>query len=65
MKCYRLLRGYRSKPPLAIHAFAEMATQFSALVHDLGDVMEAADINPVIVNTEAAVAVDALILPKA
>lgn len=65
MKCYRLLRGYRGKPPLAIHAFAEMATQFSALVHDLGDVMEAADINPVIVNTEAAVAVDALILPKA
>ena len=40
-----------------------MAAQF-ALVHDLGEVMGAADINPVIVTAETAVAVDALILPR-
>ena len=64
MKSYRMLTGYRGKPPLALHAFAEMAARFSSLVDDLGDVISTADINPVIINTEAAVAVDALILPK-
>ena len=64
LKCYRMLNGHRGKPPLALQAFAEMAAQFSALVHDLGGVMGAADINPVIVTTETAVAVDALILPR-
>ena len=59
-----MMNGHRGKPPLALQAFAEMAAQFSALVHDLGEVMGAADINPVIVTAETAVAVDALILPR-
>lgn len=64
MKIHTLMTGYRGKPPLAITAFAQFAAAFSHLVHDLGPGLEEIDLNPVIVHETAAVAVDALFLPR-
>jgi hypothetical protein len=39
-------------------------TALSALAADLGDRLEALDINPLICGPDAAVAVDALLIPR-
>jgi len=63
LRIHRLLEGYRGRPRLSIEAFAEMAARFSHLAHDMRECVASADINPVIVNQQAAYAVDALIIP--
>ena len=55
----RLLGGYRGRPAGDIDALAETVVRLSHL-SARGDVLEA-EINPVIVTTDAAVAVDFLI----
>ncbi|MGR9092831.1 MAG: acetate--CoA ligase family protein [Gammaproteobacteria bacterium] len=57
-----LLDGVRGEPPAAIDSFCETAARFSTLVHALRDVVSEIDINPIIVNRDAAIAVDALVV---
>jgi acyl-CoA synthetase (NDP forming) len=64
LKLRPLLDGVRGAPPAAIDNFCDMAARFSAVVHELRDVIAEIDVNPVIVTPEAAIAVDALVVPK-
>jgi hypothetical protein len=64
LKLRPLLDGVRGAPPAAIDNFCDMAARFSALVYALRDVIAEIDVNPVIVTPKAAIAVDALLLPK-
>lgn len=60
MKLWPLLKGVRGARPTDVDAFCRLAERFSVLADALGDVLAEADVNPVIVNEQAAVAVDAL-----
>lgn len=62
MKLRPLLDGVRGGPPVAIEAFCEAAARFSEMAHALGDLLAEVDVNPVIVNEDGAVAVDALVV---
>jgi hypothetical protein len=57
-----LLDGVRGSPPVALDSFCETAARFSALVYELRDVVSEIDVNPIIVNRDAAIAVDALVV---
>jgi acetate---CoA ligase (ADP-forming) len=59
-----LLDGVRGRPAGDIGAFCELAARFSVLVHELADAIDEIDVNPVIVTPDAAIAVDALVVPK-
>jgi len=58
-----LLDGVRGQPPVAVDAFCQAAEKFSVMVHALRDDLQEVDINPLIVNEESCVAVDALMVP--
>ncbi len=58
-----VLRGYRSQPPGDLDAVHDAVVAMSQLVHELGDLVAAVDVNPLIVSPSGAVAVDALVLP--
>jgi acyl-CoA synthetase (NDP forming) len=60
-----LLDGWRGSPPVSIAALAGVITGFSDLATELGDVLDAAEANPVIVSPQGAIAVDALVIPSA
>lgn len=57
-----LLDGARGAPPADIDAVAAAAACFSVLAAALGDVVEAIDVNPILVLPRGAVAVDALVV---
>jgi acyl-CoA synthetase (NDP forming) len=59
----RLLDGYRGSPPADTSAAWRAITAVSRLAADVGDLIEALDVNPLIVGRDAAVAVDALLVP--
>ncbi|MFN8233763.1 MAG: acetate--CoA ligase family protein [Actinomycetota bacterium] len=59
-----LLDGLRGAPPADVDALASAVVRLSALATDLGDLLVALDVNPVIVSTEGCLAVDALVLPR-
>jgi hypothetical protein len=56
-----LLDGARGAPAADIDALAEAAARFSALAVALGDVVEAIDVNPILVQPHGAIALDALV----
>ena len=60
----KLLEGVRGAAPADIDAAADAIARFSVLAADLADVIAECDVNPLIVGSRAAVAVDALIIPK-
>jgi acyl-CoA thioesterase FadM len=60
-----LLRGVRGRPPADVEAVVQAALALAALAHDLGDLIEAVDVNPLIALPAGALAVDALIVPRA
>ncbi len=60
-KVFKLLHGYRSRPPVDFMALEEMLLQLSQLVIDIPEIAEL-DINPVIVKNGKPIAVDARIL---
>jgi acyl-CoA synthetase (NDP forming) len=60
-----LLDGARGRPPADIRAVARAVVRLSALATDLGELVDAVDINPLIAGPEVCVAVDALVLPRA
>jgi acetate---CoA ligase (ADP-forming) len=55
-----LLAGVRGQPPADTSAIAEAVVAVSAIARELGDHLEALDINPLICGPSGAIAVDAL-----
>jgi acyl-CoA synthetase (NDP forming) len=58
-----ILDGVRGQAAVDKTRLSELLIRFSRLIHDLGDLLEAIDINPVIFSGEDAWIVDALIIP--
>ena len=58
-----LLDGVRGAPPADVNALARALSRLSLLARDLGDLIGALDINPIIVSPRGCVAVDALVEP--
>jgi succinyl-CoA synthetase beta subunit len=59
-----VLAGTRGQPAADLEAIADTITGLSRLASDLGDAIEALDINPLICTPSGAVAVDALLIPR-
>jgi succinyl-CoA synthetase beta subunit len=64
LRATRLLDGVRGAPPASRDAVARAITALSALATDLGEHLEALDINPLICGPATAVAVDVLLIPR-
>jgi hypothetical protein len=64
LKVRPLLDGVRGSPPANVDAVVEALTGLSWLANDLGDFIEALDVNPLIAGPDGCVAVDALLIPK-
>jgi acyl-CoA synthetase (NDP forming) len=60
-----LLDGVRGQPPADVESLARAIVALSWLAHDLGDRLEALDVNPVICAPNECIAVDALVIPGA
>jgi acyl-CoA synthetase (NDP forming) len=60
----KLLAGVRGAPPAALGPVLQAITGMSQLACELGDELEALDVNPLICGTAGAVAVDALAIPR-
>lgn len=60
-----LLAGWRGGPAADIEALVDVIVGFSAMAVELGDTFDAVEANPVIVTPGGAVAVDALVVPRA
>ena len=58
-----VLAGTRGQPAADLEAIADTITGLSRLASDLGDYVEALDINPLICNSTGALAADALLIP--
>jgi acyl-CoA synthetase (NDP forming) len=63
LRISRLLAGHRGRPAVPPDDLVAAIVGFSHLAHELGDLLEAVDVNPLIVTPEGVVAVDALVLP--
>jgi len=61
-RAWRLLAGYRGKPPLAVDALADALARLSLLITDHADRIAEIDINPMFVSETGALAVDALVV---
>lgn len=59
-----LLAGVRGAKPADLDLLAKQLSNFSKLAADLGDVINEVDVNPIIVNEQGSIAVDALVIPK-
>jgi acyl-CoA synthetase (NDP forming) len=59
-----LLDGVRGAPPADVGALARALSRLSVLASDLGEQLDALDVNPVIVTSDGCVAVDALVVPR-
>jgi hypothetical protein len=59
-----ILAGVRGQPPSDVDAVADVLVSFSLLAEDLGEHLDALDINPLICSPSGALAVDALALPR-
>ena len=60
-----LLDARRDRPAAGVGAFCRAAARFSVLAAALGDVLREIDLNPVIVNADGCMAVDALVVGSA
>ncbi|MSP88195.1 MAG: CoA-binding protein [Alphaproteobacteria bacterium] len=65
LKLRPVLDGVRGRPPANVSALAEAVARFSVLAAELGDLLAEADVNPLIAGPAGAIAVDALIVPRA
>ncbi len=63
-RIFRLLRGYRDRPPADLDAIALSLVKLSQLVTDLAEVVEV-DINPLLAGPEGVIALDARVLATA
>lgn len=64
LKVRPLLDGVRGRPPADVDGLVSAIVGLSWLAHDLGDLLEALDANPVICSADGCVAVDALVIPR-
>ena len=66
LRVARLLDGYRGSPPADVDALVEVVVALGQLAVELGDQLEAVDLNPVLVAPagRGALVVDALLLPR-
>jgi acyl-CoA synthetase (NDP forming) len=62
LKGHALLTGFRGKPGVDIGGLSDMICRLSELAHDLRDIIDQIDVNPVIVGTSEVMAADALIV---
>jgi acetyltransferase len=62
LKSYPLLTGFRGKPGVDIDGLADAICRLSELAHDLVDVIDQIDVNPVIAGAAGVMAADALIV---
>jgi hypothetical protein len=53
----------RGAPPVDVDSLVQAVSRLSVLATDLGDVLSALDVNPLIVSQQGCVAVDALVVP--
>lgn len=58
-----LLEGVRGAAPADVGSLVQAVSRLSVLASDLGDLLNALDVNPVIVSPQGCVAVDALVVP--
>jgi acetate---CoA ligase (ADP-forming) len=58
----RLLEGFRGRPPGDINALCGALVNLGQLARELGDAIEAIDINPLLVSTQGIVALDGLVV---
>jgi acyl-CoA synthetase (NDP forming) len=58
----RLMRGYRGGPALDVEAAVDALIALGRLAADLGDVIEAIDVNPFVVLPQGGLALDALVV---
>jgi acyl-CoA synthetase (NDP forming) len=65
LKAVAVLQGFRGRPPLAMEALCEAAARVSRLAVDFRDHIDQMDINPILVSTSTAIAVDVLITKAA
>lgn len=64
LRVAEILAGVRGQPPCDADALADAIAAFSRLVADLGDHLDAFDVNPLICSPSGVLAVDALALPS-
>ena len=64
LKSRPLLEGVRGAPASDVSALGAALVRLSVLAGDLGDLMDALDVNPVIVSPDGCVAVDALVVAR-
>ncbi len=62
LKGYPLLTGFRGKPGVDIDGVVDAICRLSELAHDLADVVDQIDVNPVIASGTGVMAADALII---
>ncbi len=65
LRSRRLLDGLRGAPAVDVASLSTAIARLSLLAADLGDLINALDVNPVIVSPQGCVAVDALLIPAA
>ncbi len=65
LKMRPILDGVRGMPPVDVGSLASAIARLSVLAADLGEHLDALDVNPVIVSSEGTLAVDALVVPSA
>jgi len=58
-----LLEGVRGAAPADVGSLVQAVSRLSVLASDLGDLLNALDVNPVVVSPQGCVAVDALVVP--
>ena len=62
LKGHALLTGFRGKPGVDIEGLVDTICRLSELAHDLRDIVDQIDVNPVIAGAGGVVAADALIV---
>jgi acyl-CoA synthetase (NDP forming) len=62
LRGHALLTGFRGKPGIDIDGLVDIICRLSELAHDLRDVIDQIDVNPVIASADGAIAADALIV---
>jgi acetyltransferase len=62
LKGHALLSEFRGRPGVDINGLVDTICRLSELAHDLRDIVDQIDVNPVIVSSSGAIAADALIV---